>query len=1192
MKINSLNEVINFDSNFKTAINLYLSLNKKEKVISYIPTKSSVAILNDYLCSVVENKQKETLLVGPYGKGKSHLLLVLMAILSMERVDENYAVIKKLEDKINEVEGADNSVVENIEKIWNQKRFLPVIINDTNGDLNQAFLVGLRDALNRENLIELVPNTYFSAAVSRVEEWERTYPETYKMFERELANAGSSIEKIVAELNSFSKSSLELFKEIYPKITSGSLFNPFVAVDLRDLYRSVSELLVEEHGYSGLYIIFDEFSKFIEGINGNSVGNTMSILQNMCEFSADSKNAQIHITMVAHKSIKEYGKYLTPEVINGFTGIEGRLSEKYFITSSKNNYELVKNAIIKDEEKLSRIPGIDSILGEEKAENYYQLPVFRSNFEKQDFKNIVFKGCYPLNPIASCMLLNVSEKVAQNERTLFTFISNNESLSMAQFVAEHEESKGWIIGTDLIYDYFSGIFKKDVENELVHNIWLAAEYALSKCKEDDERKLIKALAIFLIVNKDDELPANEKYLSLSVALADPSTTIDELVKKQVIYKKGSSGTYVFKTRAGSELKAELKKHRALKGTNVNYSEVLRQITGKYYIIPRKYNSQNMMTRYFKHEYMEVDAFLSIFDSGVLFDKKDSSDGKVITLYSFKKINVDEVKSHYMKLANSKLVIIVSKDEIDCAKSMKDFEILQELRNNQLFISNNEILKKELPLLEDDLARVIKGSLDKVYVASRAEILYYIKEEIATASIGQEEKVVNKCCEEIYFKTPHINNEMINRSVVGTSQTRKARVNVIDAILKHADDEQFYSGTSQEATIYRALFVGTGIKNECAENNIQEILCIINEFIDSCCDRKTTFTELITTLTKEPYGMRLGVIPFYLAYVMSKRKEDLVGYFSSMEIQIDADVVVNMCEQSDKYSLFVSKEDYLKECYIRKCNELFNIEENRALTDNRIKNVVICMQRWFRALPQIARNASSLSMYVDNREIQKCMKAVKKVLQKIEYNPYEMLFVDIPKQFSANNLSETYEKLEQCKKLYDNYYEWMEQNTVNGIYDVFGRKEDLNLYHIFKEWYERQSNLSKQGLHSSSVTNFMSCIERLDVFSDNEIAQKIVKAVTNVYLENWIDDAYDEFVFKLSELKNEIEHIQEEKTEGKLLLSFTGSNGKPIEKFYERVAEDTGIVLRNIIEDTLEEFDDLSVNDRVGILLEMIEKIIG
>ena len=90
--------------------------------------------------------------------------------------------------------------------------------------------------------------------------------------------------------------------------------------------------------------------------------------------------------------------------------------------------------IIKDEEKLSRIPGIDSILGEEKAENYYQLPVFRSNFEKQDFKNIVFKGCYPLNPIASCMLLNVSEKVAQNERTLFTFISSIAQIGVLQII--------------------------------------------------------------------------------------------------------------------------------------------------------------------------------------------------------------------------------------------------------------------------------------------------------------------------------------------------------------------------------------------------------------------------------------------------------------------------------------------------------------------------------------------------------------------------------------------------------------------------------------------------------------------------------------------------------------------------------------------------------------------------------------
>ena len=36
MAIKSLNEIIKFNNSFKTSINLYLSLNKAEKVLSYI----------------------------------------------------------------------------------------------------------------------------------------------------------------------------------------------------------------------------------------------------------------------------------------------------------------------------------------------------------------------------------------------------------------------------------------------------------------------------------------------------------------------------------------------------------------------------------------------------------------------------------------------------------------------------------------------------------------------------------------------------------------------------------------------------------------------------------------------------------------------------------------------------------------------------------------------------------------------------------------------------------------------------------------------------------------------------------------------------------------------------------------------------------------------------------------------------
>ena len=116
--------------------------------------------------------------------------------------------------------------------------------------------------------------------------------------------------------------------------------------DVLPLYKSTSEKLIENYGYGGIYIVFDEFSKFIESQNGLTTGVDMNLIQNMCELATDSQNAQIFFTMVAHKSIKEYGKYLSQDIINSFTGIEGRIIEKYFVTSSKNNYELIKNAIV------------------------------------------------------------------------------------------------------------------------------------------------------------------------------------------------------------------------------------------------------------------------------------------------------------------------------------------------------------------------------------------------------------------------------------------------------------------------------------------------------------------------------------------------------------------------------------------------------------------------------------------------------------------------------------------------------------------------------------------------------------------------------------------------------------------------------------------------------------------------------
>lgn len=1189
-KIDSLKNIIEFNSNFKIAINLYLSLNKTDKVLGYIPTKSSVGFMGEYTKAVLESKEQATLLVGPYGKGKSHLLLVLLAVLSLDRTSENAGIIGKLIEKIREVDEVGETVAGQIERIWSDDRFLPILITDITGDLKQAFLYGLNDALKREGLLDLIPDTYYSVALERIDDWEKNYFDTYEIFEREVSQYGISMSGLRADLKLYSKEALDLFRFIYPKVTAGSEFNPMVVSDVLPLYKSISEKLVEDYKYRGIYIVFDEFSKFIESQNGMAVGANMKLLQDICELATDSRNAQVFFTMVTHKSIKEYGKYLSQDIINSFTGIEGRIIEKYFVTSSKNNYELIKNAIIKKVDMLSAIPRYERLLGSEALQEYYQLPAFRSNFIESEFDSIILKGCYPLNPIAAYLLLNVSEKIAQNERTLFTFISNDEPHSMARFVSEHSGEMEWSIGADLIYDYFSFLLKKEVSNEYIHNIWLSAEYAIEKCESEDQKKMIKALAIVLIVNKEDEIPATGKYLRLCVNVGDSAQTINELEKNELIYVKSATGCFVFKTRAGSELRSEIKRQKEMKGDNVNYSQVLLDVTGKYYIIPRKYNTEHMMTRFFVNQYMNVDDFLNIDSSDVLL-RDCTGDGKVITLFSFVEIKQESVERHFLDLAEPRLVVVCPKRGLRSQKQLKEYEIIQELKNNQTFTSDNEILKKELPLMIDDLTTGLELSLSEIYEDDTdTKVLCFDGKAIRTTKIRDEESVVGECCENVFTKTPVINNEMVNRSVIGTVQTRKARVNIIDALLSHADTEEFHEGSSQEASVYRSLFCVTEIVTDSPRDNIKDMLQEINAFLDSCCDRKVSMLELIMQLTSAPYGMRLGLIPFYLAYVLANRREDIIVYFADKEIQLTADIVVNMCNQPEDYAIYISKEDLQKEKYIRELNILFQVEDNRNLSANRIKNIFICMQRWFRALPQVSRNVMDLERYVQSDDMIRAMREMKKAMQKVEFNPFESLFVVFPETFKSESLEETFRVIDECKTYYDDYFDWIQTEAVSKIYAVWGEKRKKDLFHYLKEWYQNQSKRSKQGLYNGRMTNFMSAIETMDVYNDSEVAKKIVKAVTDVYIENWNTGALEEFAEELVSVKKKIESIQDEAVAGEMTLSFTRRNGEPFEKTYSHANESTGSVLRNIIEDTLEEYDDLSVNDRVSILLEMIEKI--
>lgn len=1188
MVVNKLSDIVKPNANFKNAINLYLDINKRDKVESYIPTKSSLNILNRYLKSVHDKKGQSTILIGSYGKGKSHLILVLLAILSMQRNEDNNKTIKILVERVGNV---DSELGEFINDTYsNNVPFLPVIVMGGQDDLSQAFMIALNEALKRADLVDIMPDTFFSYALDTIKMWKKNYPDTYEKYVEILSEYNITVKEMEIALKQCNADKLNCFKQIYPELTAGSVFNPLAGGNVLAMYKGVADKLKADGFYRGIYVVFDEFSKYMEGQDNYSTGNNMKLLQDMCELANDSKD--IYLTMVAHKSIKEYGKYLSDSTINAFTGIEGRIEEILFVTSSKNNYELVQNAIQK-EENIEKISQLEKYFSKEIIDKYYSIAAFRAGFIYDDFKKIVVRGCYPLSPISAYALLNISEKVAQNERTLFTFVSKEEPFSMAKYIVEHngEEADSWLITPDLIYDYFKNIFKKEVSNEFIHTEWINADYAISKADSEKKRKILKILSVINIINKFEELPATEEILAISSGLSDAKDVIQELANDKLIYKKGSNNCYTFKTRAGAELKNEIKRRRELKADRIDYNLIFEEISDMQFVLPKKYNYDYFMTRYFRYEFMNVKDFLQISDASVFFSGMKYQDGKVLVLYSLEDGDfLDDVRKKVVSFNTENLVVVFSTLRFKMKKQARDYEIIQDLKKDVEFVRENEVLLRELYVLQEDIETEIAEYIDNAFKNSENRVIGYFHENWKFDRTISIEKAVDIVCENYYHSTMVINNELINKQNL-SAPVKKARRIIVESIIEERDNEGFLIGTSAEATIYRAVMINSGVLKNEREDVVDRVLDIFEQYLNECVENINPLNNLVSKYKEKPFGMRNGVLPILLAYALSLRNEDIIVYYEDKEATLDADTVINMCEHPNEYAIFISKEDVDKEKYLEALSDLFESRETNS-KENRIVNVLISMQRWYRSLPQNAKNIRRTNKYIQDEKIIKILPKLRNIMQRVDGNAYEIIFTILPKLCSSEcKYEETISTIKEIKSLLNGYMQWLLEDVIEETILAFDKKKKEDLSHTLKNWYDMQSNLAKNGLHNSRITGFMSCISSIDTFDEQAIIQKIIKIVTETYVDAWNDESYDLYITRLKVVKNEIESIEDAVVKGQYELQFIGKDGEPVNKYYEMVDESTGAIFRNILGDTLEDFSDLSVNEKVAILLEAIENVI-
>lgn len=77
-----MNGMISVATGFQYSVNIAYDLNNEDKLRNFIPTNSSLKLLKEILQSMSpESTERARVLVGAYGKGKSHIVLTILSIL-------------------------------------------------------------------------------------------------------------------------------------------------------------------------------------------------------------------------------------------------------------------------------------------------------------------------------------------------------------------------------------------------------------------------------------------------------------------------------------------------------------------------------------------------------------------------------------------------------------------------------------------------------------------------------------------------------------------------------------------------------------------------------------------------------------------------------------------------------------------------------------------------------------------------------------------------------------------------------------------------------------------------------------------------------------------------------------------------------------------------------------------------------
>ena len=1117
-----MRDMISVASGFQYSVNIGYDLGSDNKLKSFIPTKSALSLLEDILLSVnPTSSDRARVLIGAYGKGKSHIVLTILSIL-MKR---DLTLFEKLMPKIEE----NPRLYQLIQNYYeSENKILPVVISGSNTSLTQAFLLSLQRTLSEHDLLSAMPETNYKAAISVIKRWQKDFPETFEKF---LNGLDDPVEVFIDRLGNYDVAAYGAFEQVYPSLTAGSAFNPFLGFDVVELYESVAKSL-KSKGYTGLYVVYDEFSKFLEAnIVDASVSDT-KMLQDFAEKCCRSGSLQLHLMLISHKEISNYIDKLPKEKTDGWRGVSERFKHIHMNNNFSQTYEIISSVIQHKEPIWGTFCDEHARDFEALFSRYQKHQMF---MDAQGEIETAIRGCFPLHPVSTFILPRLSERVAQNERTLFTFLSAEGTATLTAFLDEYENNFT-LVTPDLIYDYFEPLLKKEVYAGNIHDTFVLTSSILNQIPEDTlGSKIIKTISLIYILGQFERLnPTKEQIIGIysgTYEFSEIEQAISDLIEKDfVIYIKRSNDYLRLKQTSGVDIQQKIHDQIESQSGKIATKDVLNGSNFDNYMYPTRYNDDHEMTRFFAFQFISGSEVTADVDWNLKSESIDA-DGVIYGIIpenetQLKKITkiVEETSFGY-----ERYIFVLPKHYKDVEAVAQEYAAIAKLRDHAV---DDPVLFDEYEVVFEDLQEIIKGFIGmythpenyrSVYIHNGNELPVYRKSGLT--------EVMSQICDAVYNMTPVINNESVNKNDI-TSVAQNSRNKIVSALLRSELEPNLgLSGTGQEVSIMRSTLLRTGIWSEDGgvpqinlhpENvNMRHMLETIEDFIlETRQNGKTSFAELYERLTSPEYhiGLRYGLIPIYVAAVMHNYRQQIVINDRFGPIQTSADALIQINSDPSSFTLEYLDWNPEKENYIARLSDAFRdyvVDAERS--GNSYDYVANAMRRWYMALPKYSKESTKRP--TGEKLVRRQLEIMKLLRQNTSSS--DLLFKKLPEAVDYHgDYADAATDIIDAKGFFDGLLTELKQELISKTKAAFLPENDkkaskkTTLTDAAKDWCNRLDPKSFEQLFSDGTDRFLQHLRSMTNDEDLFIT-RLAKLATGLRLEDWDNKTVKQYIDALA-----------------------------------------------------------------------------